>query len=167
MRSKRDEAIVLRRTCPDTVARFWSKVAKGKGCWEWQGALSPSGYGSFRVKLPEKGSVNVSAHRFAWALRFGDIQSELMACHHCDNRRCVKVDHLFLGTMQDNADDMVRKGRYGPPRRSNATLTPDQVREVRALLKLGGRPTAIAMRYGVQRRAIADIGNGVTWKEVF
>lgn len=31
---------------------------------------------------------------------------------HCNNRRCVNVEHLFLGTNADNCADMVAKGRH-------------------------------------------------------
>ena len=35
----------------------------------------------------------------------------MCACHHCDNRLCVNPDHIFIGTMKDNMDDMRKKGR--------------------------------------------------------
>lgn len=31
------------------------------------------------------------------------------ACHTCDNKRCVDVDHLFDGTTKQNHDDYVSK----------------------------------------------------------
>jgi hypothetical protein len=31
--------------------------------------------------------------------------------HKCDNQCCINPDHLFVGTRQDNIDDMCKKGR--------------------------------------------------------
>jgi hypothetical protein len=87
--------------------RFWAKVRKGDGCWEWQGATR-HGYGT--VWVAEAGGMRL-AHRIAWELTNGPIPDGLLACHHCDNRVCVRPDHLFLGTYADNAQDMSRKGR--------------------------------------------------------
>ncbi len=33
--------------------------------------------------------------------------------HMCDNRQCVRPDHLFYGTQSDNVRDCVLKGRHG------------------------------------------------------
>ena len=87
--------------------RFWAKVAKGDACWEWRGTKSTRGYGRFYYR----GRV-VQAHRLAWELTKGQTFPEGMdACHHCDNRGCVRPDHIFPGTPSMNALDAEAKGR--------------------------------------------------------
>jgi hypothetical protein len=55
------------------------------------------------------------AHRAAWVEAHGDIPEGMFVLHQCDNRACVNVAHLFLGTHQDNMDDRESKGRNHPP----------------------------------------------------
>lgn len=88
--------------------RFWSKVQKTDGCWEWTGSRRPKGYGVFAVN----GARRESAHRVAYALFIGPISAGFFVCHRCDNPRCVRPDHLFLGTQADNMRDMHAKGRH-------------------------------------------------------
>jgi len=92
--------------------RFWSKVIKTDGCWIFQGANISSGYGGFYMKrvAPEK-SKSTSAHRVSWELTFGPIPDGLWVLHKCDNRRCVRPDHLFLGDRLANILDCAAKGR--------------------------------------------------------
>jgi HNH endonuclease len=93
--------------------RFWGRVDKSGECWEWTGSLGSHGYGEFGVA-----GDRVLAHRYSYELASGPIPDGLYVCHHCDNRRCVRPDHLFLGTARDNALDMVRKGRWEGKRRA-------------------------------------------------
>lgn len=85
--------------------RFWSKVhITEDGCWEWTGCLFKKGYGCF--------GKNSYAHRVAWILIHGsEIPAGKQICHSCDNRKCVRVSHLFLGSAKDNTQDMIAKGR--------------------------------------------------------
>lgn len=81
------------------------------GCWTFLGRWTRSQwYG--RIQLD--GLIGFT-HRITYALAFGPIQPDLEVCHHCDNPRCIRPDHLFLGTQADNARDMWAKGRGSPP----------------------------------------------------
>ena len=94
------------------ASRFHSKYKKGRvgECWEWQGSLSPNGYG--RIAIGRNKSP-VYAHRIAYVLAYGDIPIGVQVCHTCDNRKCVNPRHLWLGSQQDNLEDMRSKGREG------------------------------------------------------
>lgn len=91
----------------DVEARFWTKVKQAEGCWLWLGAKNPDGYGMLNVRNHR----GTHAHRIAYALKVGDIPPGLSVLHSCDNRSCVRPDHLFLGTQLDNVKDMTKKGR--------------------------------------------------------
>lgn len=100
--------------CKTREERFWSKVQKMSkdNCWEWTGFRNDNGYGYMQVYgkniRPRK---KIGAHRMSYIIHFGDIPKGFCICHKCDNRNCVNPNHLFLGTYNDNIQDMIKKGR--------------------------------------------------------
>lgn len=154
-----------RRGTPEE--RFWRNVAKGEGCWEWTAHVGKvDGYG--RILLAPRGKT-VAVHRFSWQIHFGEPPRELHVCHKCDNRRCVRPDHLFLGTDQDNCDDKIAKGRgshgvnYDPVTKK---LTEEKVMAIRRGLREGESLSALGRLYGVRPSTIANIRDRVTWKRI-
>lgn len=89
--------------------RFERLVEKTDGCWWWKGTKS-FGYGKMTVKRDGKWR-RLFAHRVSYELFRGELPPGFHACHHCDNKRCVRPDHLFLGTHQDNIRDYWSKFR--------------------------------------------------------
>lgn len=142
--------------------RFWSRVERGDGCWNFPSSDHGKGYRRFSV-----GQQSHYAHRIAWALIDGAIPDDLGVLHHCDNRACVRPDHLFLGTNLDNIEDKVRKGRQQRGETSGRTkLTGEDVRTIRTKAIDGENNTAIARTYGVSRCCISAIVLRRNWRHI-
>ena len=120
--------------------RFFRRVKKGESCWNWiRGyGFGKNGYGIFKNQELKK---NVYAHRQSWMIHYGEIPQGKMVLHKCDNRACVNPDHLWLGTSQENTDDMMNKGRYVLPRirrgenHANAKLSWVVIEQIKKLRK--------------------------------
>lgn len=157
------------------IARFWSKVNKDGPvpphlpelgpCWVWSAALDRQGYGSCWMG----GGNSALAHRVAWFLHHGRWP-EPCCLHKCDNPSCVRIGHLFEGTVADNNLDMIAKGRHtalrGSRRVPQAKLTESDVASIRALLAQGLTQQAVADRFAVKPPAISKIACGRNWKQV-
>jgi hypothetical protein len=137
-------------------------VKQDGGCWLYTGPLAESGYGSVSVKRAQ-----VRVHRLAWSTVNGAIPDGLVVCHRCDVRNCVNPDHLFIGTVADNARDMVNKGRSAKKageEHNQARLTIEQVREMRALSDTGVTNIALAARFGISNQQVAKIVLRQRWR---
>jgi len=107
---------VRRRDKAPMQRRFWAKVKKSDGCWEWTASRHPSGHGYL---MNDDGKVDY-AHRVSWVLHFGPISEGYQINHDCNNAPCVRPDHLYLGTQRENVHDMLRATRniVAPAQRS-------------------------------------------------
>lgn len=124
--------IILRRAdvSDKDIARFWAKVDKSRGCWSWQAATDRHGYGYiwFNEKL-------VYAHRFSYALAYGECANNLVIDHKCHNSLRVNPSHLQLVTKQQNNENMVARKDSKSGIRGVGWSTAVNKREVRAQVK--------------------------------
>jgi hypothetical protein len=147
---------------------LWSHVAitaDDNKCWEWLGTLDGSGYGQFSFN----GKMQRS-HRVAWMYPNYVIPDGMVICHSCDNPACCNPKHLWLGTNQENMDDMVAKNRSPNSRgerNPNVKLTSEMVAEIRnrfATEKI--RKINLAREYGIGNSQIHRILSNEHWKEI-
>ena len=153
------------RTKP-LAERFWKKVKKTKDCWLWTGATTSWGYGTIGRG---KTGTNAPAHRVSWELHHGPIPDGLCILHHCDNPSCVRPDHLFLGTLKDNTQDMLKKGRHRVPRgeaKTNAKLTWEIVANIRLFYAQENVTLAqLAEQHHVSGTTIFHIVHNKKWRQ--
>lgn len=148
-----------------TRARFLAKVDQTGDCWQWTAGCARHGYGRFNVTRDKP----LAAHRVAYEMFVGPIPTGLHVLHRCDNPPCVNPGHLFLGTHQDNMDDMVRKGRSRAPRGEQvkvSKLTESAVRQIRDEVSQGRSQRAVARDFGVHHATVHRIVSGELWAHV-
>lgn len=145
---------------------FWPKVDKSGECWEWMAYIRPAGYGQVGIPRTRR---TIDAHRASWIIHNGLIPDGLFVCHHCDNKACVRPDHLFLGTNLDNLRDAAKKGiikrtRARGERSGNCKLTDAQVAEIRRRHRVvhparrtGSSSSELAAEFGVTPQYVGQI----------
>lgn len=146
-----------------TEQRFFEKVDKAgpkilpTQCWQWVGSSGDRRYGQFwyRKKITK-------AHRASYLMHVGPIRGERLVLHRCDNTRCVRPEHLFLGTPQDNTDDCRAKGRV--PMGNRRKLSAKEASQIRKLCGDGVKMHYIAAAFGVGIRTVQKIKRGEYWK---
>lgn len=84
---------------PHWTVRLAEKTERtDAGCDEWQGSRNNKGYGVIWFD----GKLHL-AHRAAWLAHHGEWPTRgLVVDHICDNKACVRIDHLRLLTNSEN-----------------------------------------------------------------
>jgi predicted XRE-type DNA-binding protein len=152
--------------------RFWRKVNKNSGvtspfadgeCWEWTKGLFTNGYGAFNYY-----GKNVHSHVFSWFLHSG-LWPDKLVLHKCDNRRCVRPDHLWLGTNADNMKDKKDKGRTAKEEsHGSSKLTKKQVWKIHKLYREKGLTQEnISLKINISRGQVSYIVDGKCWPNIY
>jgi hypothetical protein len=147
------------------IERFHAKYRKDEsGCWIWIASCAGQGYG--QIKLPGE-RRQIYAHRLSYLIHKGELPDGKQICHTCDNPKCVNPDHLFVGTSQDNHNDMTKKKRHTYGEKSaTAKATTKDVLQMKAMIQAGVPQTKIASLFGLHQSTISKINRAERWKHL-
>ena len=113
------------------LQRFEAKIGKQgpyplgmeTRCWDWTAAVDGAGYPKFWLN-----GNSITAQRAALLLTGGDLKPDDRVIALCRRRRCVRPDHLVVGTCRE-AHAMRLRGCN--------TLRPGEVYVIRKLIRQG------------------------------
>ncbi len=135
------------------------------GCWYCSCGGKDSRYGTISIN-----DQSISNHVASYLVHKGEVPEGINVCHTCDYKRCINPEHLFLGTQQDNINDMISKGRKDNrigSKNTQAILDEDKVREIKYFLEHAGMTQKeIADYFGVSQVIISQINTGKRWSHV-
>lgn len=98
-------------------------------------------------------------HRLLYYLETGELP--VVVRHTCDNRRCVRLDHLLPGTHKDNSVDAAVRNR-----RASNKLSYIQAREIKTRLLAGETVGKLASEFGVSHSLVSYIKSGRKWGHI-
>lgn len=148
---------VLPEDIPGLLARLErrSNYEPNTGCILWSGATGEWGYGRMGWKYH-----NRRVHCLAWASVHGEAADGLVVRRRCDTPQCLNVDHLELGTIAQNNQDAIDRGRTW------SILKEEQVREILRRVSTGEMQYKVAESFGVSGSVVCNIASGKSWKRV-
>ena len=152
-----------------SIRNFWSHIDIRGSHWIWMGAVDKDGYGQLQAN-----GVTWKAHRFSYYIFIEEIEEGLLICHTCDITSCVRPDHLFKGTVQDNNRDTVNKGKHNSGSKLGIVLSGESyprthlkekdISEIRNLYSdriLTQKDLSVL--YNVAQTTISTIIRGINW----
>lgn len=124
-------------------------------CWVWQRSRTSSvedlGYGI----ITDIDDLQKPAYRVFYERKHGSVPDGLILDHLCRVRPCVNPDHLDPVTHQVN----IQRGVH-------TKLSPESIREIVDLCKLGKSYSDIAKLFNVKPLSIYHIAIGKTWNNI-
>lgn len=142
-------------------------IKDDNGCLNYTGH-SPKGYGAAHVA---NRMWRISRFVVFYNLETDEEREEFLRSrqivrHSCNNKACINLKHLLVGTHQDNMNDLADSGALKGVNNPKAKLDEEDVRKIRNLYKLGATVTMLAKDYHVVRSVIYDIVNGRHWRHI-
>ena len=152
-------------------------------CWPWTKGTDKDGYGIITTTNAYKEYIVLRVPRIVWEIWHAEpFPTDQHACHECDWASCASPWHIWPGTLQQNRQDCVSKGRHSRglntgihlhpeafpkgEQHYRAKLTEQQVLHIRELSESGMPSRTLAARYQVSKRAIYCIVHRKTWKHI-
>lgn len=130
------------------------------GCWECV-SHAPDTHGYPQVGIL---GLQMKVCRHVWQSAHGEVPAGLVIRHKCDNRLCVRLSHLLIGTVEDNVQDAVERKRHSRGEQHHtAVITAEQAKEI---WLSPDQSATLARRMSVSHSIVHEVRSGHTWKDV-
>ena len=127
------------------------------GCLEWTRCFNTDGY----PRAVFDGNSNGKVHRVVWELYNKTEATGYVIRHTCDNPKCINPNHLLLGTVLDNVNDMLSRNRHW------SKLVPEEVKSIRSLYQTGlYTQKALGQIFKVSTNTVSSLINYTHWKSI-
>lgn len=121
--------------------------------------LNPNGY----PRMTRGGRIKTIA-RHILIRRLGGIPPSIVSRHTCDNKWCIRPDHIISGTSAQNTADWKERGTNKREQRGErnlcAKLTSAEIYQIR---EATGLQREIAKKFGVGKSQVSRIKRRETW----
>lgn len=150
-----------------TLAHIHARCIEEGDCLIWQGATDKGGYPAIRVK-----GRTTTVRRIVVELDGRPARPGQPVVCACDDKKCVKTDHLVLWTRKKVSRKASKTGYRSTELRclksarsrqaAIGKITMDIARDIRASTENG---VVLSKRYGINETQISRIRRGLAWKE--
>jgi len=142
------------------------KEDPNSGCY-----ISDHGKDTWGYTIVGLNGKHVQLHRLVYFIYYPSQNADdrSLVLHKCDNPGCVRFEHLFLGTHQDNVTDKCEKGRQAKGEiNGRSILKESDVHEIfKSILENKFKTMGhIANQYVVSKDTILHILQGKIWKHI-
>lgn len=140
-----------------------NSIMQSNGCREWTATKNDGGYGMihFAMQWGDGHKSSMTASRALYQAHHNIILSRNQwVLHTCDNPSCVNIDHLFLGSPKDNAQDKLAKGRNAKHYRLTTRQCIHSDEKIRAIKNATGMLHDVAEQYGVSISYVSKLRAG-------
>ena len=140
------------------IDRFWKRVIKSDNCWEWNGTVS-NGSGVFYVN-----GKNIKAAVFSWNMINGEVPLGKFVYRTCNNRLCVRPEHLAVGTTKEITRHCVEHGKRARFKNGGKSrLSSEEVISIREEAGRGVSNKEIAKKYNISESYVGNITTNKTY----
>lgn len=142
------------------------RTVTDNNCILYIGSKNTKGYSVVGPNTLMKFYKTPFLHRMVYMYHNGPIPQGLVVMHSCDNRACVNIEHLSVGTHLSNNQDMMNKGRNNQLKgeeNPNSKLDYEKIEFIRRTRKIFSA-TLIAEVFNVHQSTIAYVRQGKNWK---
>jgi len=134
------------------------------GCWNCI-SHAPTGLYPWCYPAFKRNGKRLKISHYMFEKFKGEIPTNKILRHTCNNSMCINPDHLILGTHKDNMEDMVKSGHsLKGENHHNSKLTLQKIKEI--IQNKISTTKELAQKYNISGRQIRYIKAGKRWKDI-